>query len=196
MSHTIIVKFGGSEHKFAGNNEFDVQADAEAFILKKARSLSRDLEEFGEYFKLFILPKGDISQEVRCYEYLKGTGLTPRLLRTGSLFTFQMSHEPSGLSFEKECSYMALEEFGRALDEIYGVSVECMNSSKNLLVDPSLFDKIFPSGTFPEDIREKIRSLLEKLSDQKLVHLDVHSGNILSNGETLKLIDFEYVEFL
>ena len=71
-----------------------------------------------------------------------------------------------------------------------------MNSSKDLLADPSLFDKIFPSGMFPEDTREKIRRLLEKLSDQKLVHLDVHSGNILSNGETLKLIDFEYVEFL
>ncbi|BAU80266.1 divergent serine/threonine protein kinase [Tokyovirus A1] len=196
MFHTITVKCEGSEHKFTGNDEFDTQSKAEAFLLKKAKAMSRDLEEFGEYIKLVILSKGGVSPEVKCYEHLDGTDITPKLLRTGSLFSFQMTY-PSGLTLDSQYSYMAFEEFGRALDEIYGSSEECMNSSEDLLADSRLFDKIFPSETFPESIREKIRCLLEKLSDLSLEHQDIHAGNILMDEqETLKLIDFEYVEFL
>ncbi|AMQ10916.1 divergent serine/threonine protein kinase [Brazilian marseillevirus] len=196
MERFITVHYDRNTYTFKGTNEFDAQADAETFLLEKAKSLAMPLQEFGEYIKLVILPKGEVSPEVEFYEYLDGTEITPKLLRTGSLFPFQMVYD-SGLSFESHYFYMVFEEFGRALDEIYGVSCECMNSSEDLLDDADLFDKIFPQEDFPEDTRKSIRHLLEKISDMRLEHQDIHSGNILVGEEgKMKLIDFEYTEFL
>lgn len=197
MEYSVTVHCEGNTCTFKGTNEFDVQADAEAFLFKKAKSMARPLEEFGEYIKLVIVPKGEVSPEVEIYEYLDGSGITPKLLRTGSLFTFQMVHEPLGMVTHHHYFYVVLEEFGRALDEIYGPSEECMNSSEELLANAELFDKIFPPDAFPENIRESVKRLLEKLSGMLLKHQDVHAGNILVDEHgKMKIIDFEYAEFL
>ncbi|AHA45938.1 divergent serine/threonine protein kinase [Insectomime virus] len=198
LFHTITVKCEGEEHKFAKKDQLSAQAAADEFLLKKAKLMSHKLEQPGQYVKLVVLSEDEqASPEVEYYEYLEGLNITPKLLSFGSLFSFQTVYKSSGLSFDSHYSYMVFEKFGESLDETYGPSIHCMNSSEELLASSRLFDRIFPHGIFPQKVRDSIRNLLEELSEMLVEHQDIHSGNILMGEDgTLKLIDFEYAEFL
>lgn len=89
-------------------------------------------------------------------------------------------------------SFIAVERFGRSLEEIYGSSPQCLNSSEKMRRNKGVFDATFPPERFPKQIKKSLVRLIGELSKACFDHQDFHAGNVLMNEKgALKVIDFE-----
>lgn len=193
---TVVVKYEGQEETFEGEDEYDALCDAKEWLQAEAWENSRHLEEEGQFLKPIVCVEGGEPKEAEFYRRLEGTGITPKFLGSGKLFSFEIIRKRTGKVSKQQYSYVLLERFGKALDKMYPPT-DGMISSELLLEDPEHFDNVFPSQIFPDSLKQKIRQLLENLSSHGIEHQDLHTGNILTDGETnLKLIDFQYAAFL
>ncbi|AMQ10918.1 putative serine/threonine protein kinase [Brazilian marseillevirus] len=195
MTSVIKVEAEGKTRVFRGKDDIDVQYKLDDWVDYKVQTL-RPKERGGEYLKISCA-YGDEKKplEVEFYEHLKGSGLAPELLRYGDFFSFRTTYEESGLVLDKKYSFFAIERFGASLEEVYGSSPRCMNSSEKMRSNDKMFDDTFPPGKFPEEVRESIKELIECLSEEGIDHEDFHAGNILTDGYVLKAIDFECASF-
>ncbi|ALH07021.1 putative serine/threonine protein kinase [Port-miou virus] len=192
----VTIQCGGDAFSFEDKYEYDALLEANDWLHSKAEKLCNFFKKDGEFMKSIVCSKDGIPSEIKYYDNLKGTDITPKLLRTGELFPFGVTREKSGKTVDKKYCYVVLEKFGKSLDKNYPIT-EGMIPSELLLEYPETFEKIFPSDVFPENLREKIMDLLQRLSAKGVEHLDVHTGNILMNEQgELRLIDFEHAAFL
>ncbi|BAU80269.1 divergent serine/threonine protein kinase [Tokyovirus A1] len=192
MGSIIKVEAEGKIRIFRGKDDVDAQCKLDAWVERKEFAL-RPEERCGEYLKIRRMYGEECAPlEVEFYQHLEGTGLTPKLLRYGDFFSFSVTYAETGLVLSNKFSYIAVERFGKSLEEIYGSSPECMNSSETMRKNKLVFDRTFPSKKFPENVRESVRKLIERLSKACLDHQDFHAGNVLTNERgQLKCIDFE-----
>lgn len=196
MEFRFTAKCNGVQETFCDEERYYASIDAKDWVRGEAMCSAFRLQKSGEYAKAVIHSAKNFIREVKFYEYLKETGITPELLRTGKLFPFQIVEEGTENISEGEYSYIVLERFGNSLDKIYAVT-DGIISSEDLLTNEEMFDNTFSPSKFPEKVRENIRSLLKRLSEAGVEHLDFHSGNILMDEKgQLKVIDFERAAFL
>lgn len=196
MEFRFTAKCNGAQETFCDEEKYYASIDAKDWVRGEANCSAFRLQKPEEYAKAVIHGAKNSIGEVEFYEHLKGTGITPKLLRAGKLFPFQIVEKGTENISEGECSYIVLERFGKSLDKIY-VATDGMISSEDFLEHEEMFDKHFSSSKFPEKVREDIRSLLKRLSEAGVEHLDFHSGNILMDEKgQLRVIDFERAAFL
>ncbi|AEA07211.1 putative serine/threonine protein kinase [Lausannevirus] len=196
MNSIIKVEAEGKTHIFRGKDDVQVQCKLDDWVDHKVQLLYPSTKQ-GEFVKVSrAYGTEEKPLEVEFYEHLKGTGLTPRLLRYGDVFCFRTIYEESGLVLDNKYCYFATELFGKSLEQLFGPS-KCMVSSEELKKDKKKFDETFPPSKFPEEIRSGIRQIIARLSAMKVNHQDFHTGNILMDKYgTMKVIDFEVAELL
>lgn len=190
MASVIKVEAEGKTFFFRGENDIDAQYNLDLWVEAKELAL-RPKEQKGEYLKFCRMYGNEEPDEIKFYRHLDGTELTPRLLRFGTYFSFRVVHD-SSWTVDHSFAFIGIERFGKSLEEIFGSSLECMLSSKDMLKDRALFDRAFPSEKFPQQVRESVLELAQCLYDEAVNHQDFHTGNVLmdEHGVT-KVIDFE-----
>lgn len=196
MGSIIKVEAEGKTLFFRGEDDIEAQYNLDLWVESKELAL-RPKEHKREYLKFCRMYGGEEPEEIEFYRHLKGTELTPKLLRHGNYFSFTVTYGESGLVLNHSCAFIGIERFGKSLEEIYGSSPETMLSSKDMLKDRALFDRAFPQEKFPEDVRESVLELAQCLYDEDTDHQDFHAGNVLmdEHGVT-KVIDFEVCDFV
>lgn len=190
MASVIKVEAEGKTLFFRGEDDIDAQYNLDLWVEAKELAL-RPKENPREYLKFCRMYGGEEPDEIEFYRHLKGTELTPKLLRFGTYFSFTATYGESGLVLDHSCAFIGIERFGKSLEEIFGSSLETMLSSKDMLKDGATFDRAFPPEKFPQEIRESVLELAQCLCDENADHRDFHAGNILMKDEILKVIDFE-----
>lgn len=192
MCSIIKVEVEGETLHFRGKDDVDAQCKLDLWIEREVISRAPK-EKNGEYLKISrSYGEEFLPLEVEFYEHLEGTGLSPKLLRYGTFFSFRTEYAESGLSIDNKMSFIAVERFGRSLEEIYGSSPQCLNSSEKMRRDKRVFDATFPPERFPKQIKKSLVRLIGDLSKACFDHQDFHAGNVLMNEKgALKVIDFE-----
>ncbi|ALX27598.1 divergent serine/threonine protein kinase [Golden Marseillevirus] len=196
MSSVIELYAHGQTFTFSGEDIHEAQDKLDEWVGQEIERLTpREMKD--EYLKVVrVYEQTKDHPETEFYKFLKGTGLCPRLLRQGLVFSFTVYYPDMHYELDHSVVFLGVKRYGKSLEQIYGNPGEFMNSSFDMLRDKKLFDLTFPPSIFPQNVRKEVFLLARKLQKLGFEHKDFHAGNVLFDEKTqrYKVIDFEGAE--
>ncbi|SPN79803.1 Divergent Serine/Threonine protein kinase [Cedratvirus Zaza IHUMI] len=186
------------EIEFTGDCDSSVLQKIEEYLLSllKAKMEQREVRGYIKYkldrnLKLYL-------NEVKAYSKLANLDVCPRLLDHGVVFKYTVKSLTCSKQFTVYGYYVETELFGESLWKRLGGepcsgSVLSIRMGKENYIDEEEFNTCFP---YPDYIKRQVRELIEKMHKAGVYHKDLHSGNVLLKDDVVKIIDFEFCEFV
>lgn len=112
MRSIIKVEYGGKVRIFRGCDDTEVQEKVDRWIDDTIQLLSPRVND-GEYLKIARTTACDGrtgNLEVKFYDHLRDSGLTPKLLKHADFFSFRVIYKESGLVVDHGCSYIVVKD--------------------------------------------------------------------------------------